>query len=158
MLLRAIWSPDRWRVRGLERSDRCNKCNRWYKCNILPITPISLIPPITLILFHGTRTAQPKQGDLWKLKSFSPCNAIYGEAEYLWKINILYSATPLLSESALRRKTSADNIRFCVGWRRKFIYISHPTTKIATESVARLSLAISWDSNARRAKPNTFEN
>ena len=107
MLLRAIWSPDRWRVRGLERSDRCNKCNRWYKCNILPITPISLIPPITLILFHGTRTAQPKQGDLWKLKSFSPCNAIYGEAEYLWKINILYSATPLLSESALRRAIAA---------------------------------------------------
>ena len=32
-----------------------------------------------------------------------------------------------------RRITSV----FVVGWRRKFIYTSHSTTKIATESVAR---------------------
>ena len=33
--------------KGAGENDRCNKCNT------LPITPISLIPPITLILFFG---------------------------------------------------------------------------------------------------------
>ena len=58
------------------------------------------------------------------------------ETEYLWKINIFYSATPLLSESALRKKTSADNIRFCCRMAEE-IYLHKPSYNKNSDRICR---------------------